>query len=216
MFYTVYKIINLINNKIYVGAHSTNDINDSYMGSGLAISRAKEKYGIENFKKEILFLLDSSEEMYEKEKEIVNEDFVKRKDTYNMKLGGNGGWDYVNECKSEEDRQDISRLGGIAYANRLKIDEEFKNYISNIRREAGQLRYKNGDSSHLQYDWTGKKHKEETKQKIGAANSISVKGEGNSQFGTMWIYNLELKQNKKIKNNEIIPNGWIKGRKMKF
>ena len=42
------------------------------------------------------------------------------------------------------------------------------------------------------------------------------KGERNSQFGTCWIYNLELKENKKIKLEELdnwIEKGWIKGRK---
>lgn len=38
------------------------------------------------------------------------------------------------------------------------------------------------------------------------------KGEGNSQHGTMWICNFELKENKKIKKDDQIPEGWIKGR----
>ena len=45
MFYTVYKITNLINNKIYVGVHITKNLNDSYMGSGVNIKRAIKKYG---------------------------------------------------------------------------------------------------------------------------------------------------------------------------
>lgn len=37
------------------------------------------------------------------------------------------------------------------------------------------------------------------------------KGEKNSQFGTCWITN--GKENKKIKKEETIPNGWKLGRK---
>jgi hypothetical protein len=37
-------------------------------------------------------------------------------------------------------------------------------------------------------------------------------GELNSQYGTKWICNIELKQNKKIKKDTAIPNGWILGR----
>jgi len=42
----VYKITNNINDKIYIGKHSSKDINrDSYLGSGIAISKAIKKYG---------------------------------------------------------------------------------------------------------------------------------------------------------------------------
>lgn len=36
----IYKITNLINNKIYIGYHSTNDIHDNYFGSGVALNKA--------------------------------------------------------------------------------------------------------------------------------------------------------------------------------
>jgi len=43
-------------------------------------------------------------------------------------------------------------------------------------------------------------------------------GKLNSQYGTCWIYNEKLKENKKIKKEELqewIDNGWIKGRRIK-
>lgn len=106
MYYYVYKITNLINNKIYIGAHSTSDLNDNYLGSGKIISRAHKKYGKENFKKEILHYFKSKDEMYKKEREIVNEDFVKKSNNYNVKLGGEGGWDH---CHNQETRDKISK-----------------------------------------------------------------------------------------------------------
>ena len=48
MFYTVYKIKNTINNMEYIGIHSTKNINDKYMGSGVALKIAQKKYGIEH------------------------------------------------------------------------------------------------------------------------------------------------------------------------
>lgn len=99
MFYTVYKITNIINNNIYVGVHKTKNIDDNYMGSGKIICKAINKHGIENFKKEILHFLDSEEEMYLKEKEIVNAEFLSRKDVYNLNEGGLGGWTYINTNK---------------------------------------------------------------------------------------------------------------------
>ena len=66
------------------------------------------------------------------------------------------------------------------------------------------------------HNWTGKTHSEESKRKIGKANSKIQSGSGNSQYGTMWIHNLELKKSKKINKTDQIPDGWIKGRKIKF
>lgn len=103
MKYIVYKTTNLINNKIYVGVHRTNpDINDGYIGCGVTkkdkkknikgFPKAVAKYGYENFKRETLFEYPDTEEgmklAYAKEAEIVTIEFVKRKDTYNLTVGG--------------------------------------------------------------------------------------------------------------------------------
>lgn len=41
---------------------------------------------------------------------------------------------------------------------------------------------------------------------------VQQKGESNSQYGTCWICNIELQENKKIKRGDIIPDGWVSGR----
>ncbi|MCK9529466.1 MAG: GIY-YIG nuclease family protein [Gammaproteobacteria bacterium] len=71
MFYYVYKITNQINGKFYIGAHSTKNLDDGYMGSGKRIRYAIEKYGIDNFNKEILRFYNTKVEMYLAEKELV-------------------------------------------------------------------------------------------------------------------------------------------------
>lgn len=88
--YYVYQITNTLNDMIYVGVHKSTDPNDSYMGSGVHIKNAIKKYGIENFKKEILFEFDNAEDAYAKEAEIVNREFLSRNDVYNISFGGKG------------------------------------------------------------------------------------------------------------------------------
>ena len=108
----IYKITNKVNGKIYIGVHKTSDLNDGYMGSGKILKAAIEKYGIEYFTKEILQQFNSVEEMFEAESQIVNEEFVKALDNYNIKLGGVGGWDYINSQLTEEERSNSGKISG--------------------------------------------------------------------------------------------------------
>lgn len=91
MFYIIYKTTNKIDGKIYVGSHQTTNINDEYLGSGKYLKRAISKYGKQNFNKEILHIFNNKQDMFDKEREIVNEEFVKDANTYNFKIGGAGG-----------------------------------------------------------------------------------------------------------------------------
>lgn len=106
MKYIVYLTICTANNKIYVGVHQTKnpDVFDYYIGNGVRTNSpasyknsktpfqfAVNKYGIKKFKRITLRVFDTAEEAYALEKEIVTEEFIKRSDTYNIKLGGEGG-----------------------------------------------------------------------------------------------------------------------------
>lgn len=88
--FAVYQTTNLANGKIYVGVHKFSGVDNRYLGSGVALHRAIRKYGRESFKRDILYECDTEEEMYQKEREIVNREFVNRSDTYNLTLGGVG------------------------------------------------------------------------------------------------------------------------------
>lgn len=116
MKYYVYKTINDINGKFYIGVHQSTDIeNDPYYGSGRNLKRAIKKYGKKNFHREILFEFDTSEEAYQKEIEIVNCDFLKEfaGKIYNISPGGYGGRIYttppwLGRKHTEEQKQKIS------------------------------------------------------------------------------------------------------------
>lgn len=103
MKYIVYLTTNKINGYIYVGVHKTNDpdIFDHYLGEGAfdnkpsSYNKAKchfhqaiIKYGVSNFYRQTIKVFDTLEEALLLESYIVDEDFIKRTNTYNMTVGG--------------------------------------------------------------------------------------------------------------------------------
>lgn len=91
MYYTIYETTNTINGMKYIGKHITKNINDSYLGSGIYLTNAIEKYGEANFNKKILFVFENENDMNSKERELVNEELIKNEKYYNISLGGYGG-----------------------------------------------------------------------------------------------------------------------------
>lgn len=106
MKYIVYQTTNLVNNKIYIGVHKTEnpEVFDGYIGNGVIISSpssymkpttpfqyAVKKYGTSNFKRTIIKIYNTITEAFSLEASIVDYDFIKRKDTYNVALGGGEG-----------------------------------------------------------------------------------------------------------------------------
>ena len=150
--YLIYKTTNKLNNMFYIGCHRTKNVNDGYMGSGTLLKKAIKKYGIENFVREILFEYSSVEEMVNKERELVNEDFVDRKDTYNLTIGGYGGGFYYidkNNLNHLVDQHLIS-------STKIKEDEEYKKKFKE-KVSLGLIKYSKLHPKNPNR-WVGKKH----------------------------------------------------------
>lgn len=84
----IYKIVCDRNGMVYYGVHSTQNLQDGYMGSGSALAQAKKLYGPDAFHKEILCWCDSRQKALEVESLIVNKN---DQNTYNRCAGGAGG-----------------------------------------------------------------------------------------------------------------------------
>ena len=134
-----YKTINIINNKYYYGVHITNNINDRYIGGGIKrqsdaklknkFHYAVNKYGIVNFKREIIKYFDTYQEALNYETTIVTSDVIADANCYNSKLGGRGGG-YVWTDKRKEYHRNIGSYKK-SKETRLKLSlaakERFKN-----------------------------------------------------------------------------------------
>lgn len=122
MKYIVYQTVNKINNKIYIGVHGTEiDEFDGYIGNGVSIYRpatymhpktpfqfAVKKYGIKNFIRTTLKEFDNETDAYSLEAELVNEDFLRRDDVYNLALGGRLNCDNLHNPKKEIHMYDLN------------------------------------------------------------------------------------------------------------
>lgn len=193
--FTIYRVTNLVNGRHYIGKHQTKDLSDDYMGSGKLIRAAIKKYGRENFKKEILFVFKTEQEMNAKEAELVTEELIASGSVYNLCPGGQGGWGYLNNSgksnigwKTNHQGNEYQRRGGI------------NGWRNPIIKEYAHLGF------------AGKSHTDEWKENHSLFMKEKQKGSKNSQFGTMWITNGT--ENRKIKKDlDSIPEGWYKGRK---
>jgi len=136
----VYKITNLINQKYYIGVHSTDNLDDGYMGSGTAIKNAIEKYGIENFKREIIEVVGSAEEKWLAEIKHVTLEVVRDENSYNMAPGGKNwiaAMKRENDPKFLEHQSNAGKLGAKAYLGSL-TEEEKRNWHSKGGKKAVQ------------------------------------------------------------------------------
>jgi len=218
MFYYLYEIKNNLNGKIYVGVHTTDDMNDSYMGSGKVINRAIQKYGIDNFTKVILELFEDTKTMYAREKEVVTEEFLSRDDVYNLRRGGYGGFDYINKHKDAAYFNTRSENGKKFNCKTTPIlnPKWGPKYGKNSPFYGKKMPFNFSINESFRAECASKAMSAES-QKKRLDTMIKNKhgqGEKNSQFGTCWIYH-ELIGYKKCSKNDIaeyIEQGWIKGR----
>lgn len=210
--YLIYQTTNLVNGKIYIGKHETTDIEDDYFGSGKLIRAAINKYGLENFVKTILFELQNEEEMNLLEKCVVTQEFCDREDTYNMAIGGDGGWSYANLTYDHDKRVN----NGKRLCKQLKEHPE-KRFTYKLKQMSNddQMKYSLKLSISIKqawknkgHNWIGKHHSIKSRQQIRntmTKNGITGKRTWLNKDGIV-----KYVSNSKV--DEFIKNGWEYGR----
>jgi hypothetical protein len=89
----IYKTTCLVTGRYYVGMHSTDDLNDTYLGSGLRLLRSVKKYGADQHRREILEDLPTREAASSREKELITEEMRADPECLNCGAGGLGAVD---------------------------------------------------------------------------------------------------------------------------
>lgn len=207
MYYTIYKITNILDQKFYIGMHKTANLVDNYFGSGKFLKRAIQKHGIESFCKEILFIFETAEEMYIKERELITEELVKNPMCYNLTLGGWGGnrlsegsriWS-PEHMKSLSDKAEFSKKNNPEIRTRLKIKNQ--RLMTKINAERTPPSF------------TGKTHSDASKMKMSEAAKRNLANRKNNMTGKMWV--TDGTENRTISKENEVPTGWFKGRTSK-
>lgn len=161
MYIIVYKTVNLINGKFYIGKDAIN--NPNYYGSGLLMAKAIKKYGKENFKKEILEQCQSLEDLSIREKYwIAKLNATDKKIGYNITPGGVGGDTYSNQSESRK-KEIISTRSSSSYQYRQT--DEYKQKRSDIAKQIWQT---DGHREKIKKKMTGREIS--WADKIGVAN----------------------------------------------
>lgn len=165
----IYRITNLVNNKTYIGQHlcpeNTEPENDTkYMGSGKHIRRAEKKYGMENFKKEILVkYIPTKERTDDLEIKYIKYERMwhGEENCYNIASGGSVG--FINGHHTEDTKK--------------KMFETHKNAITLEMRERMSERNKGKGNPMYGKNAYANKTPEEMKiirAKISAANKGKI------------------------------------------
>ena len=118
----IYKTTNLINNKIYIGKTLKKGKRfEKYFGSGIAIQKAIKKYGIRNFKKEIIEICFNEKKL--NEKEIYWISFYNSNNPkigYNISLGGDGGGIVSNYTRKKLSNACSGEKNGMFGSHRIR------------------------------------------------------------------------------------------------
>jgi hypothetical protein len=204
-YHFIYKTTDIRNSNFYIGMHSTDNLDDGYIGSGTRLKHLICKHGKKIFNMEILEFLPNRKSLKEREIEIVNSDLLLEEKCMNLKPGGYGGGKFY----SKEHQFKCSQAAGLKHSERMKNDESYRLNHSKKISEANKRRIARGETS-FYCDWTGRKHKEETIQKMKESKIGHGIGKQNSQYGSKWITDGNI--NQKIKKDEPLPENWKYGR----
>ena len=144
MQYYIYKITNNVNGKSYIGQHKVplhGEAFNRYMGKGIAIRAAINKYGKEKFTKEILeYIEDDEKHLKVSEREIyyIKEHATLYPNGYNISPGGEGGATPESCRKSAITRKQRGYRHSVDTRRRISISNQGKPKSDEHRRHLSE------------------------------------------------------------------------------
>lgn len=220
MYGYIYKITNNLNGKMYIGMHRSKSFDENYWGSGKIIVEAINKYGKDNFSREVILECDSEDELCKAEERIIRElNCVELDEYYNLKDGGIGKFPVLSG--ESNGMYGVHRFGELNpnYGKHHVFSDESRKNMSDAHKgkklsDYHRQRISEGNKGRTVSDETklklsikaknrvGWHHTDETKRKMSENNamnkqeyrdkvSASLKGKNKWTAGRVWINNGE-------------------------
>lgn len=219
-YHVIYRTTCKVTGRYYIGMHSTDKLDDGYMGSGKRLWRSLKKHGRENHVYEIIEHLLTRQALRKREAELVNAELLEDKMCMNLTLGGGGGWEAINANYTSEQRLHAGRLGGFSNKH-LWSTETLSKWHTSVT-EHNRARWNQFLQDHP--DEVGRRRanglkaaqstEAREKRKLSFEKIGHQTGEKNSQFGTRWVHNSTgCKKIKSTQLEEYLMRGFKLGKK---
>lgn len=159
----VYKTTCLISGRYYIGLHSTDDLEDGYLGSGRRLQNSLKKHGRDNHTRTILEECSSRQHASDREAEIITDEMRKDPLCLNCGPGGLGAKD--RPTTSEETRAKLS----IASKRFVRTKEHYEKVVA-TRKAKNNYSHTDEVKAKMTASLTGRTLSEEHKANIGKSN----------------------------------------------
>jgi group I intron endonuclease len=162
-FHFIYKTTCSVTGKWYIGMHSTDKLDDGYLGSGSRLWKSIKKYGKDAHTIEILEFLSDRKTLSDREEEILTEELRADPMCMNIRTGGTGN--FPGRPTKEETRAKLSE----ASKNYVRTEEWYEKAVATRRANGGYSKSEE-EREKISKALTGKTLPDEVKKKIGDSN----------------------------------------------
>jgi len=171
----VYITTNHVNGKQYVGSHSTNNLNDSYLGSGVLLKKSIKKYGSNNFSREIIKICESREEAIILEEEYINRFETLNPKGYNLSPYGNAAFPGEKNPMYGKSPWNKGKTGIYSEETLLKISAGSKGRgFQKGHSHSMETREKISKAQKGNQKWLGKSHSAGSKKKMSESHKGQI------------------------------------------
>lgn len=189
-FHFVYITINLINQKLYIGKHSTNDLNDGYLGSGKLLLKALKKYGKKNFTLDILEKCSDQKTAFERERFWINFFGGGKKPhiAYNLTEGGEGNRGHRHSPETISKISHPGKLNGMFGKNHSKeTKNKIRQKVIGRKHKKESIKWMSDRKKGSKNKFYGRTHTEESKEKNRLKHAKTVfELDANNNLKKMW------------------------------